>query len=260
MDRRQFLWNFGGGLGGIALAQLMSGETHFPPKAKRVVQLFMSGAASQCDTFDYKPALIHRNGEKFDPGGKVELFQSSPGAVMKSPWGWKQHGQSGKWISDLVPHIASCADDIAFVHSMVAKSNVHGPATFMQNTGFVLPGFPCMGSWVSYGLGSLSDNLPAFVVMPDIRGLPYNNTGNFSSGFLPVAHAGTVIKPTAKSPVADLFPPESAKYITKQSEVDGLALLDELNREHLAQHEGDSRLDARIQSYELAARMQLSAP
>ena len=105
----------------------------------------MSGAASQCDTFDYKPELIKRNGQKFDPGGKVELFQSSPGAVMKSPWEWKQHGQCGKWVSDLVPHLASCVDDIAFVHSMCRKSNVHGPATFMQNTGFVLPGFPAHG-------------------------------------------------------------------------------------------------------------------
>src|SRR5882757_10166614 len=153
MDRRQFLWNFGGGLGGIALAQMMTGETHFPAKAKRVVQLFMSGAASQCDTFDYKPELIKRSGEKFEPGGKVELFQSDPGAVMKSPWDWKQYGQCGKWISDLVPNLGSCADDIAFIHSMVSKSNVHGPATFMQNTGFVLPGFPHMGAWISYGLG-----------------------------------------------------------------------------------------------------------
>src|SRR3954464_9513907 len=260
MQRRDFLWNFGGGLGGIALAQMLSGETHFPAKAKRVVQLFMSGAASQCDTFDYKPELIRRNGEKFDPGGKVELFQSSPGAVMKSPWEWKQRGQSGKWISGLVPHIASCADDIAFVHSMIAKSNVHGPATFMQNTGFVLPGFPCMGSWVSYGLGSLSDNLPCFVVMPDRRGLPYHNLGNFPAGFLPVAHAGTVIKPSAPTPVADLFPPKSAKFISDQSEAEGRAVLEKLNRQHLATHEGDSRLEARIASYELAARMQLSAP
>ena len=98
MDRRRFLWNFGGGIGGIALSQMLCAETHFPPRAKRVVQLFMSGAASQCDTFDYKPELIRRNGEKFDPGGKVELFQSSPGAVMKSPWEWKPRGQSGKWI------------------------------------------------------------------------------------------------------------------------------------------------------------------
>ena len=190
MDRRQFLWNFGGGLGGIALAQMLNGETHFPAKAKRVVQLFMSGAASQCDTFDYKPELIRRNGEKFDPGGKVELFQSSPGAVMKSPWEWKQRGQCGKWISDLVPHIASCADDIAFVHSMVAKSNVHGPATFMQNTGFVLPGFPCMGSWVSYGLGSMNENLPTFIVLPDSRGFAPNGPANWSAGFLPAVAPG----------------------------------------------------------------------
>src|SRR5881394_2754138 len=183
LDRRELLWQAGGGLGGIALAYLLGsdgllaapaakgradleGGLHHRAKAKRVVQLFMSGAASQCDTFDYKPELIRRNGEKFDPGGKVELFQSSPGAVMKSPWEWKQRGQSGKWISGLVPHIASCADDIAFVHSMMAKSNVHGPATFMQNTGFVLPGFPCMGSWVSYGLGSMNQNLPTFIILP----------------------------------------------------------------------------------------------
>ena len=105
----------------------------------------MSGAASQCDMFDYKPELIKRNGQPFDPGEKVELFQSSPGDCMQSPWAWKQYGQCGKWMSDLVPHLASCVDDIAFIHSMVSKSNVHGPATFMQNTGFVLPGFPAWG-------------------------------------------------------------------------------------------------------------------
>src|SRR5262249_12608955 len=117
-------------------------RVHHPAKAKRVVQLFMSGAASQCDTFDYKPLLHQRNGQAFDPGGRVELFQSNPGHVMHSPWRWRQHGQCGKWISDLLPHIASCVDDIAFIPSMMSRSNVHGPATFMQNTGFVLPGFP----------------------------------------------------------------------------------------------------------------------
>ena len=163
MDRRQFLWTSGGGLGGIALAQLLgqsgalagtagprpefNGGLHHQAKAKRVVQLFMSGAASQCDMYDYKPQLIKRNGNKFDPGGKVELFQSEPGPVMQSPWDWKQYGDSGKWMSDLVPHLASCADDIAFLPSMISKSNVHGPATFMQNTGFVIPGFPSMGAW-----------------------------------------------------------------------------------------------------------------
>ena len=260
MDRRQFLWNFGGGLGGIALAQMMSGETHFPAKAKRVVQLFMSGAASQCDTFDYKPELIRRNGEKFDPGGKVELFQSSPGAVMKSPWEWKQRGQCGKWISDLVPHIAACADDIAFVHSMVAKSNVHGPATFMQNTGFVLPGFPCMGSWVSYGLGSMNENLPTFIVLPDGRGFAPNGPANWSAGFLPASHQGTMIRASSANPIYDLFPPKQSKYITEASEKDTWNLLRDLNRDHMAQREGDSRLDARIASYEMAAKLQLSAP
>src|SRR5690349_7796999 len=246
MDRRQFLWNFGGGLGGIALAQMMQGATHFPPKAKRVVQLFMSGAASQCDTFDYKPELIRRNGEKFDPGGKVELFQSNPGAVMKSPWEWKPRGRCGKWISELVPHIASCADDIAFVHSMVSKSNVHGPATFMQNTGFVLPGCPCMGSWVSYGLGSMNENLPTFIVLPDSRGFAPNGPGNWSAGFLPASHQGTMIRPNAKNPIADLFPPQSAKFISPQSDRESLELLRKLNGEHLKERPGDTRLEARI--------------
>ncbi len=239
---------------------MMSGETHFPAKAKRVVQLFMSGAASQCDTFDYKPELIRRHGEKFDPGGKVELFQSSPGAVMKSPWEWKQRGQSGKWVSDLVPHIASCADDIAFVHSMVAKSNVHGPATFMQNTGFVLPGFPCMGSWVSYGLGSMNENLPTFIVLPDGRGFAPNGPANWSAGFLPASHQGTMIRASSANPIYDLFPPKQSGYITEASEAETWKLLHELNRDHMAGREGDSRLDARIASYEMAAKLQLSAP
>jgi hypothetical protein len=276
-DRRQFLWQFGGGLGGIALADLLGrsglladetpaareglhGGLHHRARAKRVVQLFMSGAASQCDLFDYKPELIKRNGMPFDPGEQVELFQSSPGACMQSPWGWKQYGQSGKWISDLVPHLAGCVDDIAFIPSMVSKSNVHGPATFMQNTGFVLPGFPNMGAWISYGLGSLNDNLPTFVVLPDTRGFAPNGPGNWSAGFLPAAHQGTMLRPGAKNPIADLFPPASAKYISPQSEVEGLDLLRKLNGEHAKERSGDTRLEARIAAYELAARLQVSAP
>src|SRR5688572_18126129 len=160
--RRDFLGTLSAGLGGLALTSLIERDAcaavlpHHAPKAKRVIQLFMTGGASQCDTFDYKPQLIARHGQKFDPGDKVELFQSEPGSVMKSPWDWKQRGQCGKWVSELVPHIGSCVDDIAFVHSMTSKSNVHGPATFMQNSGFVLPGFPSMGAWISYGLGSLT--------------------------------------------------------------------------------------------------------
>jgi hypothetical protein len=239
---------------------MLCAETHFPPRAKRVVQLFMSGAASQCDTFDYKPELMRRNGEKFDPGGKVELFQSSPGAVMKSPWEWKPRGRCGKWISDLVPHIATCADDIAFVHSMMAKSNVHGPATFMQNTGFVLPGFPSMGSWISYGLGSMNENLPTFVVLPDSRGYAPNGPSNWSAGFLPASHQGTMIRAGSSNPIYDLFPPKDSRFVTEQSDAETLRLLREMNTEHAATREGDSRLDARIASYEMAAKLQLSAP
>src|SRR5687767_13971979 len=189
-NRRDFLWRYGGGLGGIALAQLLgeerllaaeikpnpewNGGLHHRARARRVVQLFMSGAASQCDTFDYKPLLIQRHGQKFNPGGRVELFQSSPGAVMQSPWRWRRPGQCGKWVSDSVPHLAGCDVDMAFLQALVARSNVHGPATFMQATGFLLPGFPSMGAWVGYGLGRLTDNLPAFVVLPDSRGFAPN--------------------------------------------------------------------------------------
>ena len=276
LDRREFLWRFGGGLGGIALSCLLgehqlladqpqprpefNGGLHHRAKAKRVVQLFMSGAASQCDTFDYKPELIRRHGQKFDPGGTVELFQSSAENCMKSPWEWQQHGQSGKWVSNLVPNLATCVDDMAFVHSMVSKSNVHGPATFMQNTGFVLPGFPHMGAWVSYGLGSLNRNLPTFVVLPDVRGFAPNGPANWSAGFLPAAHQGTMIRVGKANPIFDLFPPSSAKFINKESERDSLALLEKLNHEHQTVRADDSRLQARIASYELAAHLQLSAP
>ncbi|HEV3342079.1 MAG TPA: DUF1501 domain-containing protein, partial [Pirellulales bacterium] len=275
--RRRFLWNVGGGLGGIALAHLLgrqnlladvsqpsaelNGGLHHPAKAKRVIQLFMNGGVSQADTFDYKPGLEKLHGQTFDPGTRVESVTGSPGfKVMKSPFEFKQHGQCGRWVSSVFPHLAGCVDDLAFLMSMVSKTNVHGPGSYLMNTGFVLPGFPSMGAWISYGLGSLTDNLPSFVVMPDPRGLPYNNQGNFTSGFLPVAHQATIIKASSPTPITDLFAPASAQFITRESETDGLALLNELNREHLRQWQGDSRLEARIASYEMAARLQLSAP
>jgi hypothetical protein len=275
-SRREMLARLGGGFGSLALAHLLtqsgalgstgilqkSGGLHHPAKVKRVIQLFMNGGVSQMDTFDFKPELIRRHGQKFDPGPgvRVEAATSAPGNVMRSPFEFKQHGQCGRWVSSALPHIAQCVDDLAFVMSMASKTNVHGPGSYMMNTGFVTPGFPCMGAWISYALGSESDNLPTFVVLPDARGLPYNNLGNFSSGFLPVAHAGTVIKPSAPTPIADLSAPKDAAFITKDSEAEGLDLLRKLNRAHAAENPGDSRLDARIASYELAARMQLSAP
>ena len=279
VSRREALWRAGGGLGGIALAHLLARADvlgadpepgasagslakglHHPPRAQRVIQLFMSGAASQCDLFDYKPLLIRRHGEKFDPGEKVELFQSDPGNVLRSPWSWNQHGGSAKWMSSLVPHLAGCVDDIAFLPAMVSRSNVHGPATFFQNTGFVLPGFPSAGAWVSYALGSMNDNLPTFVVLPDSRGFAPNGPANWGAGFLPAAFQGTMIKAGSSNPIYSLFPPDSAAFVTKRSQEDGLRVLRSLNEEHRRQREGDSRLDARIASYELAARLQLSAP
>jgi Protein of unknown function (DUF1501) len=270
-DRRQFLWQMGGGLGGIAVASLLGndgllagstprrGVLHHPAKAKRVVQMYMSGAASQCDTFDYKPRLIKDHGKPWDPGEKVELFQSAPGQTMMAPWAWKQYGQCGKWINDCVAPLGACVDQMAFIHNMVSKSNVHGPATFLQATGFVLPGFPAMGAWISYGLGSLSDNLPTFVVLPDPRGFPPNGPKNWGAGFLPAEHQGTMVRPHARTPIADLFPPADSG-INRQTDADLLAALEKINRKHEEERPGDSRLDARIRSYELAARMQLSAP
>jgi hypothetical protein len=219
----------------------------------------MSGAASQCDTFDFKPLLIRDHSKPWDPGEKVELFQSSPGNTLASPFGWKQYGQTGKYINDCVAPLGSVVDEIAFVHNMVSKSNVHGPATFMQATGFILPGFPSAGAWVSYGLGSLSDNLPTFVVLPDPRGFAPNGPKNWGAGFLPAEHQGTTIRPSSANPINDLFPPEGS-FVKRESESDVLAALKKINRAHEADRQGDSRLDARIRSYEMAARMQLSAP
>lgn len=269
ISRRDALNYLGGGFGSLALGALLSGEnraattsglaSHRRPKAKRVLQLFMNGGASQVDTFDYKPELIKRHGEKID-FGITSAATSVPGAIMKSPFEWRRHGESGRWVTSVFPHLAQHVDDLAFLFGMASKTNVHGPASYMQNTGFVLPGYPCMGAWISYALGNLADDLPTFVVLPDHRGLPYNNTGNFSAAFLPAAHTGVVIRPNAPLPIANLNAPDFAKEITPESERDGLALLQDFNRKHLEAHLGDSRLEARIASYELAAKMQLSAP
>ncbi len=271
MDRREFLMSAGGGLGGIALSSLLQNDQllaapqsntqtlHHPPRAKRVIQLYMSGAASQCDTFDYKPKLIKENGNPWDPGEQVQLFQSSPGKTMQAPWKWKQYGESGKWINDCVAPLGECVDDMAFIHNMVSKSNVHGPATFMQATGFILPGFPGMGAWISYGLGSMTDNLPTFVVLPDPRGFAPNGAANWSAGFLPASNQGTMIRPNSETPISNLFPSKN-NFITRKSDRDVLAALKQLNQRHEQERAGDSRLNARIQSYELAAKMQLQAP
>jgi hypothetical protein len=272
MNRRDFLWHSGGGLGGIALAALLGrdcalagdkrpdGGLHHKPKAKCVVQLFMAGAASHIDLFDFKPELIKRHGQKSDFGEHVEAFQDGLGPWLKPIWDFKPHGKCGKQLSEVVAPLGDVVDDIAFVHNMVGKTGVHSQGTLLQTTGFNRPGFPSMGSWISYGLGSLCDNLPAFVVLPDHRGLASNGTKNWDSAFLPAQHQGTVIYPGSKTPVADLFPDERARFPTRAGDGAGIDLLGKLNREHATMRPGDDRLEARIRSYELAARMQLAAP
>lgn len=265
--RREFLWQ-AGGLGGLALAVMLNEDNalaqtaklHHPARARRVVHFFMAGAASHIDLFDYKPELIKRHGQPSDFGEKVETFQDGLGPWLKPLWGFKPYGQSGKMLSAPVAALGRVVDDIAFVHNMVSRSGVHSTATLLQATGFLLPGFPGAGCWVSYGLGSLNNNLPTFVVMPDHRGLASNGVKNWDAAFLPAQHSGTVIYPGAETPVADLFPHKSGSYITSESEAATQKLLAEINQRHAATRAGDQRLEGRIRSYELAARMQLAAP
>ena len=266
LSRRNFLSSMGTGLGSIAMAALLADESraaenssipvpHFAGKARRVIQIFCPGAVSQMDTFEYKPELQKRHGQPMPGLTGVSTFQGGNGNIYRSPWEWKQYGQCGKYLSSLLPNIAECADDIAFVHSLTAKSNTHGPAMLQMNTGFVFEGFPSMGAWVTYALGSANDNLPSFVAIPDRRGLPPNGPANWNSGFLPAAFQGTSFN--SESPIANLNPPKGK---TLADEARTRSLLNELNRQHLHENPGYSDLAARISSYELAARMQLSAP
>ena len=272
-SRRDFLWQLGGGLGGVALSAMLAESAEQPrsplaahppqyaPKAKAVIQIFCPGGLSHVDTWDYKPELERRAGQPFDPSGKLQFFASKPGKCQPSYWKFRQHGQSGKWMSDLFPRLATCVDDMAFIHSMKSKTALHGPACFMMNTGFIIPGFPSMGAWVTYGLGSESDDLPAFVVLPDPRGLPPGGPVNWGAGFLPAIHQGTTMETAeGKPPLADLFPPADFKTISPDEEKDGRAFAQWLNRKHAKERTGNSELTARIAAYELAARLQLSAP
>ena len=277
-SRREFLRRSGGGLGGVALANLLGLEgflaaeappgvsdspsrvAHHAPKAKRVIQMFMGGAASHIDLFDYKPDLVRYHGKPSDFGEKVEAFQDGLGPWMKPVWNFKPYGQSGKMLSDVVADLAPVVDEIAFIHNMEGKTGIHSQATYLQATGFQVPGFPGAGAWVSSGLGSLNENLPTFVVLPDHRGFASNGPKNWESAFLPAQHSGTPIYPGLPNPITDLFPGKSGRFVTGSSEQEAMTLLAKLNREHTRGREDDGRLDARIRSYELAARMQLAAP
>ena len=274
-SRRHFLSSAGGGLGAIALACLLHEEaasatpipgeggndsaprlTHFPAKVKRVIQIFCAGGVSHVDTFDYKPELDNNDGKEMAGKGKIETFFGQPGRLMKSPFRFAKRGQSGLWASDLLPHLAESVDDITFLYSMTSKSSNHTPATFFMNSGFTQNGFPCLGAWLSYGLGTQNQDLPAFVVLPDPRGLPAGGAINWQSGFLPAAHQGVAFR-SKGDPIPDLFPPQDSDTAHRNA---SLKFLDQANRDYLAANPGDSALAARIRSYELAARMQVSVP
>ncbi|MFQ5733371.1 MAG: DUF1501 domain-containing protein [Planctomycetaceae bacterium] len=280
LNRRQFFAHAGSGLSGIALASLLARDgalagdagtafrpdirpatplaarsSQFAPRAKQVLVLFCSGACSHVDTWDYKPELIKRHGQPLPGSDKLITFQGAQGNLTRSPWAFKPRGESGKHVSELVPHLAELADDICFLHSMTGKSNTHGPAENYMSTGFTRDGFPSMGAWTTYALGSDAEDLPAFVAIPDPRGVPQSSVNNWGSGFLPAVFQGTPFN--ARRPIRNLALPKS---VTRSEDLATRSFLKRLNENHRRQYEGDTELSARIASYELAARMQLSVP
>ena len=228
----------------------------FPARAKRVVQIFACGGVSHVDTFDHKPEIARFDGRELLGKGKIDTFFGRPGRLMKTPFAFRHRGESGQWVSSLLPNLAECADDLTVIRSMVSKSSNHTPATFQMNSGFSMNGFPCMGAWLSYGLGTENQDLPTFVVLPDPRGLPAGGSINWTSGFLPATHQGVAFRSTGE-PIVDLYPP---KEVSPDRRRLSLTVLEAMNREFEAANPGDSALAARIRSYELAGRMQASIP
>jgi len=275
LSRRGFLAHVPTGLAGVGLASLLADELsaarniesgvfesaaasafpHFAPRARRVLQIFCPGAASHMDLWEHKPALEKHHGQPLPGEEGLVTFQGKNGNLMRSPWPFRPAGQSGKMISSLLPHMARHVDDIAFVHSMQSKTNTHGPGCVFMNTGTIFEGFPAAGAWVGYALGSENQNLPTYVAVPDIRGEPPNGKANWSSGFLPAQHQAVVM--AAHQPLRNIALPAGVSPDEDQAT---RAFLARLNHRHLDRHPGQSELQARINSYELAARMQLSAP
>jgi hypothetical protein len=262
--RRDFLSWAVSGLGSAALIHLLqkglpleAQESRRPvPKARRVIHICLLGGLSHLDSFDYKPGLERLHGKPLPGTETPETFFGKIGLLRKSDWGFRQRGQSGLWISELFPNLAEEADQLCVIRSMVADSANHTPATFQENSGFRLNGFPAMGSWLSYGLGCETDSLPAYVVLPDPRGLPAAGTINWSNGFLPARYQGVAFR-SRGTPIPDLFP---ARDIAPGADQAARELLDEMNRGHLAQRRDDDGLAARLESYRLAARMQMAIP
>jgi Protein of unknown function (DUF1501) len=283
-NRREFLFKSGGGISGLALAYLLNrdcvlahatqpqgcsapaqGATpyapkppHFAPRATAVISLFMGGGWSQMDTFDPKPMLAKYAGEPIDGKvhGDVIVRQGFPGPLMPSPFSFERYGQSGIEVSEIFPHLAKEVDSIAFLRSVYGRSNDHVQGTYEMQTGQINLGFPSVGSWVTYGLGSEAASLPAYVVMTDARGGPLGGPNDWGAGFMPAAYQGTLFRSTG-DPIVDLKPPAGMTPEDQRARLDALAKLNELD---LQKYPGNSELTARIASYELAYRMQGCAP
>jgi hypothetical protein len=230
-------------------------EGHHAAKAKRVLVIFCSGACSHLDTFDYKPELIKRHGQPLPGAESLVTFQGQQGNLTKSPWAFRPRGESGKMVSDLVPRLGELVDDMCFIHSMVGKTNTHGPGENYMSTGYTLEGFPSMGAWVAFALGTENENLPSYVAIPDPRGTPQSSVNNWGPGFLPAAFQGTDFN--AAKPIRNLSRPQG---VSEATDAATRSFLRRMNERHLQQFPGDGELAARIASHELAARMQLSIP
>jgi hypothetical protein len=277
-SRREFLRRAGSGCGLLALAALLEQEglraeppparllqplaaraSHFPVPAKSVIWLFMNGGQSQVDTWDYKPELEKQHGKKLEGfDSQTGFFVDQVGPLMKSPFQFARHGESGSWAAEIFPHTAAHVDRMAFIHSCFTETNNHSPALFQINTGMSRMGFPCLGSWLIYGLGSENQNLPAFVVMYDTlgRGLPKGHAQNWGAGFLPGVYQGTALNAQGP-PIDNLLRPEAMTPSAQRRQLD---LLGRLNRRHQERGADEPELTARIESFELAFRMQMAAP
>lgn len=275
MARREFLTTIGGGFSGLALTGMLGQDGFFnslkgsnlsgplatktpnyAAKAKRVIFLFMYGGPSHVDTFDYKPELFKYDGKTI----KVKTFgrggRKNEGRVVGPKWRFQKHGESGQWVSELFPHLATCVDDIAFIKSMQADSPIHGSAMLMMNSGSIVSGSPSLGSWVNYGLGTVNQDLPGYVVMLDHTGGPISGAKNWSNGYMPASFQGTTFN-SEGSPVLNLKSIQSMS-LTEQQKV--ISSLNHLNEGHLRKRYDNTNLEARIASYELAYKMQVSAP
>src|SRR5580698_2346963 len=268
-SRRELLAKLGGGIANLALADILSRNPSLaagksplaakpqpiPAKAKAVISIFCYGGVSQVDTFDPKPELLKRQGEKMTGVGAVQATMGTPGGLMPSQWSFKKYGQCGMEISELFPHLSEHADDLALIRSMNALSPAHGPALFQMNTGTILAGAPSVGSWITYGLGTENENLPGYIVFTDYRGGPINGAPNWGNGYMPAAYQGTQFR-SSGPPIVDLKPPADR---TPEEQVAWLKFLNQMNERHLEKNPLDSELSARIYTYELAYKMQSSA-